>query len=155
MVANINRISLEQNSQITMILLKYINDNVELPCEVKLEALDGTAEAMMFQQLAGALKTKEDLIGGYNATFPFALYYRTKTNDTYSRANATSILNNIGRIFEQKTKAKELMVLGENREALSLEMTSLPSMIAKGADGSETYQALYAFDYKQNRVLFE
>lgn len=139
--------------QIVQKLLDFVNSVPNLPCVVALEYLEETPPAMMLQQLSGTKKIKEDLIGGYTAQFPFALYVKTFGTSESDKVDATGTLLNIGDYFDEQTLQGSFLELGENRQALKIELKSFPSMVEKSEDNIEIYQAVFMLEYKQRRVI--
>ncbi len=145
-------VSLTENEQVITVLLDYLNTLPDLPAEIRLEELGGPP-AVMLQQLSGAAKIRQNIVGGYAAQFPFALYARVQGDDTASRISATGLLNNIGRELERRSLAGELPKLAAGREVTKIELQSFPSMISANEDGSEDYQAVYMLEYTQKPIV--
>lgn len=145
-------VSLTENEQVVTVLLDYLNTLPGLPAPIRLEELED-APAVMLQQLAGATKVRQNIVGGYTAQFPFALYVRVQGVDTASRIAATGVLNNIGRELERRSLAGELPPLAAGREVTKIELQSFPSMISANEDGSEDYQAVYMLEYTQKPIV--
>lgn len=148
-------VTLREQEQVIAKLLKYIQQIPNIPCSVGLERFDGRADSIMLQQLAGTVKVSEDMIGGYAAQFPFAVYYRVQADDTLARLKATSTLMNIGRYFDAQSAAGTLPTLATGQTATAIEMRAFPNMATKGNDGTETYQAIFAMEYEQERIIEE
>lgn len=144
--------TLTENEQIITVLLDYLNTLPGLPAKIRLEEL-GEAPAVMLQQLAGATKIRQNIIGGYTAQFPFALYVRVQGADTSTRIAATGALNNIGRELERRSLAGDLPPLAAGREVTRIELQSFPSMISANEDGSEDYQAVYMLEFTQKPIV--
>lgn len=139
-----------ENKQIIEILLPFLNG---LPCvkqKINLEVLDKKSPSMCVQQIRGGSKYNFNVVGGYTADFPFALFYKAKANDTDSRLKATAILNDIGLIFENITNDKQpFPALGLDKSCIKLEMTSSPANAGREDNGDEIYSAIYVLTYKQ------
>jgi len=135
--------------QVVSALKDYINDMEGLPCAVELEML-GEPPSMMLQQLSGAARYWEDIIGNYEARFPFAVYIRIFGTTETDRIDAVTILNDLGTTFDEATQSGTLPDLGDGKTITSITMTNFPSLIARAEDGTEDYQAIYRLEYKQN-----
>lgn len=146
-------VSLSENQQVVTLLLEYLNGLPSLPAPILLEQFSDEFPALMLQQLSGTVKIKQDILGGYTAQFPFAIYARVVGNDTASRILATGTLNNIGRELEQCTLSSALPVLGADREATRIELRSFPNIISANEDGTEDYQAVFMLEYTQKAIL--
>nr|DAR05082.1 MAG TPA: Minor capsid protein from bacteriophage [Caudoviricetes sp.] len=119
-----------------------------MPCKARLEELLAPP-SLMLQQLAGTVKSEEDILGGYTAQFPFAIYYKVQAEDTNERIHATGTLNEIGRFFDAQTLQSHFPDLGENRVVSRISIESFPNLIERNENGEETYQAIYQMEYIQ------
>lgn len=143
-----SEISVTESQQVITALLDYINDIPGLPCTAGLEELLGPP-SLMVQQLAGTVKSEEDILGGYTARFPFAIYFKVQAEDTSGRITATGTLNEIGRFFDSQTLQARFPDLGENRVVSKISIESFPSLLERNENGEETYQAIYQMEYTQ------
>ena len=133
------------------IVRKYLNEfSPALPATVVLEKLEKEKFGIMLQQLSGVRKVREYINGSFIAEFPFALYVQTPGNDTSSRIDAVKVLNDVGVVMDNDTLARSLPDLNIKQMALSLEMSSHPTLIDREDSGLETYQAIYQLTYKQS-----
>ena len=143
-----SEISVTESQQVISTLLDYINAIPGLPCKARLEELL-SPPSLMLQQLAGTVKSEEDILGGYTAQFPFAIYYKVQAEDTNERLHATGTLNEIGRFFDAQTLQSHFPDLGENRVVSRISIESFPNLIERNENGEETYQAIYQMEYIQ------
>ena len=142
---------MNQDNQISRVMLKYLNSWSDKPCEIRLETMDKAPIlfSMAMQQLSGTVITKKYVDGSFFGAWPFAVYVRFGGVDTGKRLNADAILHALG---EWLCNAAELPDLGDKRTAISFEMTSLPAIAAQYDDGGVDYQAVFRLNYRQRSV---
>lgn len=122
--------------------------------EIYFEDLGRDAPSMMFQQLSAAEKKREYVNGSYVGALSFAVYIRIDANDTASRIDAVSTLQQLADWLQEKDENGEaihLPVLDASKKAIKFEMSSTPSIAARYDDGNEDYQAVFSFEYKALR----
>ena len=72
-----NSVTPQENTQVIESLYKYLQSlNIGVP--ISIEYLTGKTPAMAVKQVSTAYKTKVNIIGGYDAELPFAIYHRAK-----------------------------------------------------------------------------
>ncbi|MPN63862.1 hypothetical protein SDC9_211629 [bioreactor metagenome] len=127
----------------------YLNSWDKKPVIIRLEAFDKNPTSMMMQQLSGAFKKRSYINGSYIGSWPFAVYIRISGKDTANRLDATGTLNGLHEWLTttENNVFTNLPYLGDDKKALKIEMTSLPSIAARYDDGSEDYQAIYELEY--------
>jgi hypothetical protein len=140
---------LEESEQIISVLETLINTIPDLPAQIAVEVLGDTPPSMALRQLEGAVKSKQNIDGGFTASFPFAIDFRVATTGGHSAIEATSTLNNIGLFFEDCTQSHDLPVLENGRELTKITISSFPNLVEKLGNGDEVYQAVYMAEYKQ------
>jgi hypothetical protein len=111
-------------------LTKAVNDTSALPVTVKFEFLEADAPAASLQQLPGERWASRYLDGSGVREIPFAVWYRTKSNDTSGRADAAVALQDIADSLES---ASPISGLGR------IEGLDTPSMQERTDDGIETW----------------
>jgi len=70
--------------------------------------------------------------------------------DTASRIDALAVLNDLGEWLSKKDEDGQyvnLPDLGQGRRAMSITLSSAPSIAAKHETGEEEYQALFVLEY--------
>ena len=130
-------------------MLEHLNSWEGKPVDIKFEGFTKTPPSMMMQQLTGAIKKRAYINGSYLGSWPFAIYIRVDGSDTAGKLDASEALNNIA----EWLSLTPLPTLGDNRTALKIEMTGLPSIAARYEDGCEDYQAIFELEYKQGGYL--
>lgn len=143
-----DNIGLSESKQLIEYLYKYLEElKLELP--IYLEYLPGAIKALAMKQIPGSCKTRSNVIGGYEAELPFAIYSDAKIKDTRSIFDITKPLNDLGEIFKEETKNNfPTLKIGEYIP-LKIEMVSTPSDASGKEDGSATFMALYKLTYKK------
>lgn len=129
----------------------HLNAWPEKPVSIAVEDTGTTLPAMMVQQLAAAEKKKSYINGSYIGVVNFAVYVAIDAEDTASRFDALAVLSDLGAwLCEQDESGRytHLPNLGDDRAAISITMTSTPSIAARLDDGVEEYQALFALEFK-------
>ena len=69
-----NNVTSQENSQVIESMYKYLQElNIGVP--ISIEYLADKTPAMAVKQVSTAYKTKTNIIGGYEAELPFAIYH--------------------------------------------------------------------------------
>ena len=136
------------DTDIARAMWRHLNTWPDKPCTIGLDILERTAVSMKLQPLSGTVVTRKYITGSFIGNWPFAVYARIQQPSTANRANAMKYLDDLGIWLESQTAPS----IGLNREALKIELSSLPSVAAINEDGSEDYQAVYAMEYKQTKT---
>ena len=98
-----NSVTPQENTQVIESLYKYLQSlNIGVP--ISIEYLTGKTPAMAVKQVSTAYKTKVNIIGGYDAELPFAIYHRAKVSDPNSILAITKPLNIMADIFDMETE---------------------------------------------------
>lgn len=136
------------------LILRVIRDHIntwdELPMDLKLEDVGKSIPSMMIQQLASIAKKRKYVNGTYVGVFNFAVYVAIDGEDTASRIDALAVLNDLGEWLsarDEKGHYLNLPDLGECRRAISVTVSSSPSIASRQDNGVEEYQALFALEY--------
>lgn len=132
-------------------ILNHINLWPDKPCRINLETLEKAPAkfSMSMQQLAGTVVVRQYIDGSFIGAWPFAIYIRFSGPDTGKRLNAVGLLNSFK---DWLCDESGLPKIGDNRTAISFEMTSLPSIAGQYEDGSVDYQAVFRLNYRQRSV---
>ena len=138
------------NILIPKVMRDRINTWENLPVSIKLEDTGKTVPSMMIQQLAATTKKRKYVNGTYVGLFNFAVYIVIDGEDTASRIDALAVLNDLGEWLSKKDEDGQyvnLPDLGQGRRAMSITLSSAPSIAAKHETGEEEYQALFVLEY--------
>lgn len=138
------------NILIPKVMRDHINTWENLPVSIKLEDTGKTVPSMMIQQLAATTKKRKYVNGTYVGVFNFAVYIVIDGEDTASRIDALAVLNDLGEWLSKKDEDGQyvnLPDLGQGRRAMSIALSSAPSIAAKHETGEEEYQALFVLEY--------
>lgn len=143
---NINPID---NKQIVECLYTYIN-SLDIGIEWSLEFLKERSPSICIKQIGSAVKTKENIIGGYNAELPFAVYVKNKVDDTRNTLDITNPLNKLALIFEEETSNHcKNFSLPEMFICDSIEMTETPEDVSGKNNNEAIFMALYKLNFRK------
>ncbi len=134
--------------KISRYMAAWVNSWPDSPVDViNYEFLDvgaGEEIGMALSTIQGTYITKRDILGGYQAEYPFKLIYRIKPgNSNDQRISADELLNAFGDWARTETPN-----LGDGAEAIKVEPTSQSSKFAAYNDGYEDYQILMKLEYE-------
>lgn len=138
------------NILIPRVMRDHINTWENLPVSIKLEDTDKSVPSMMIQQLASTAKKRKYVDGSYVGLFNFAVYIAIDGEDTASRIDALAVLSDLGEWLSEKDEDGQfahLPELGPGRRAMSITISSTPSIAARHETGVEEYQALFVLEY--------
>lgn len=139
----------EEVSRISRSMLVWANTFPEKPCMIQYEFLDisGSVETgMALCTIQGTYITRRDILGGYQAEYPFQLIYRIRPGGSNDRRlQADELLNRFGD-WARTQKPN----LGENITAQRVEPTTRSSKFAAYEDGYEDYQIRMKLTYEVN-----
>lgn len=135
----------EEEQEVGRALLLWLNTYPDLPvARINFEFLAEDTPGIMLSTIQAAVKTRQYIMGGYEAQYQFKLVYRTQPNDNDSRLAADEVLNSIGVWAEtEETKPN----LG-NAIVRSIKRTSSASLYAAYDDGSRDHQILMNLTYE-------
>lgn len=140
-----------ENIIIAKEMLDFVNAWDKKPMKIELEELNKRTSSMMIQPLAGIKKVKTYINGSYLGMWSFAVYYRISKSDTNGKITARKALEDIDIWFNQKDEngtLKNLPKMGNGNTAISIDMTSTPSIAEAYDDGTADYQAVFSLNYK-------
>ena len=141
-------VSQRDNAQVIESLFNYLK-TLNIGVEICIEYLSDKVPCMAVKQVSTAYKTRTNIIGGYDAELPFAIYYRAKVIDTRSCFNITRPLNILADIFELETYNgfPNLQLQGYTPKVL--EMVSTPADDSGKEDNTAVFMAMYKLTYKK------
>ncbi len=138
----------QENAQVIESLFKYLQ-SLNIGVEICIEYLSDKTPCMAVKQVSTAYKTKTNIIGGYDAELPFAIYYRAKAVDTRSLLNITRPLNILADIFELETYNGFPNLHLQGYIPKRLEMVSTPADDSGKENNTATFMAMYKLTYKK------
>lgn len=140
-----------ENILISRVVRNHLNSWPKKPVEIKAEVAGPEVPAMMVQQLSSVEIKKRYINGSFVGEYAFGVYIAIEAEDTESRYDALSVLNDLGLWLSEKDetgKYKNLPNLGDDRKAVQITVSSTPSIATRLENGVEEYQALFALEYK-------
>ena len=146
---NINPI---ENKQIIECLYTYIY-SIDVGIEWRLEFLKEKAPSICIKQIGSAVKTRENIIGGYNAELPFAVYVKNKVDDTRNTLDITDPLNKLASTFEKETlNGCPNIPLPERFICEGIEMTETPEDVSGKQNNEAIFMALYKLNFRKKSI---
>lgn len=145
---NKNNVSQQDNAQVIESLFKYLQAlNIGVPMNI--EYLNDKTPCMAVKQVSTAYKTRSNILGGYEAELPFAIYHRAKVNDTNSILGITKPLNIMAEIFDMETGNGFPNLSLNGYTPIKLEMISTPADDTGKENNTATFMAIYKLTYKK------
>lgn len=143
-----NNVTSQENSQVIESMYKYLQElNIGVP--ISIEYLADKTPAMAVKQVSTAYKTKMNIIGGYEAELPFAIYHRAKVNDLNSILAITKPLNIMADIFDMETENHFPNLTLPGYVPVKIEMVSTPADDTGKQNNIATFMAMYKLTYKK------
>lgn len=143
-----NNVASSENMQVIESLYKYLQSlNIGLP--ITIEYLSEKTPAMAVKQVSTAYKTRSNILGGYEAELPFAIYHRARVNDTNSVLAITKPLNIMSDIFDMETENGFPNLRLNGYVPVRIEMTSTPADDTGKDNNTATFMAIYKLVYKK------
>lgn len=138
----------QENTQVIEDLYNYLKA-IKIGIDINIEYLEGKTPLMSVKQISSAYKIKENIIGGYEAELPFAIYHRAKVVDTNSVFKITKPLNILADIFELETENGFPNLKLNGYTPVRLEMVSTPADDTGKENNIATFMAMYKLTYKK------
>ena len=143
-----NNVTSQENSQVIESMYEYLQElNIGVP--ISIEYLADKTPAMAVKQVYTAYKTKTNIIGGYEAELPFAIYHRAKVNDLNSILAITKPLNIMADIFDMETENHFPNLTLPGYVPVKIEMVSTPADDTGKQNNIATFMAMYKLTYKK------
>lgn len=128
-------------------LLVWLNSWQEKPVsQIDYEYLVDDAEGMALSTIQGAYKSRQYILGGYEAQYQFKIIYRIQANSTGQRLSADETLNRLA----DWIMSEEMPSLGDGISKVRFETNARSSLFARYEDGSEDHQILMTLIYEVN-----
>jgi hypothetical protein len=140
-------VSGEEADQVSRSLLRWLNEYPDKPVSrIGFEYLDADELSMTLSTIQSAYKTKQYILGGYEAQYQFKLVYRVQPGrSTDERLAADEALNALA---DWATNRKDMPDIGTKRKVLKIISDSRSSLFARYDDGSEDHQILMKLTYE-------
>lgn len=141
-----NSVTPQENTQVIESLYMYLQAlNIGVP--ISIEYLTDKTPSMAVKQVSTAYKTKMNIIGGYDAELPFAIYHRAKVNDPNSILAITKPLNIMAEIFDMETENHFPNLSLPGYVPVKIEMVSTPADDTGKENNTATFMAMYKLTY--------
>lgn len=137
-----------ENQQVVESLWKYIS-NIDVGIKWENEYLKEQSPSICVKQITTATKESQNIIGGYTASLPFAVYVRNKVSDTRGTLDITKPLNDLAMIFDEETKQGCPNIKLDNLFPLKIEMVSTPNDESGKENNEAIFMAMYKLTYKK------
>lgn len=143
-----NNVSSQEHTQVIESLYKYLQ-TLNIGVSISVEYLVDKTPAMAVKQVSTAYKTRTNILGGYDAELPFAIYHRAKVIDPNSILAITKPLNIMADIFEMETDNQFPNLRLSGYTPIRLEMVSTPEDDTGKENNVATFMAMYKLTYKK------
>lgn len=138
-------VSAEEEQEIGRALLIWLNKYPEKPVQrINFEFLAEDSPGMMLSTVQAAYKTRQYILGGYEAQYQFKVVYRTQPDDNDSRLAGDEALNALG-VWAENNKGS--LSLG-SAIVRSVRRSSNASLYGVYEDGSRDHQILMTLTYE-------
>lgn len=138
-------VSAEEEEAVGRALLSWLNEYPDKPVNrINFEFLATDTPGIMVSTIQAAFKTRQYIVGGYEAQYQFKLVYRTFPNDNDSRLAADETLNKMGAWAERNVASLDI----SPATVQSFARTSNASLVAVYEDGSRDHQILMTLTYE-------
>ena len=137
-------VSAEEEKEVGRALLVWLNTCPLKPERINFEFLPKDAPGLMLSTIQAAFKTRQYVLGGYEAQYQFKIVYRAQPDDNDSRLAADEVLNAIGEWAERSETKPDLGSSLVRR----IERTSNASLLEVYEDGSRDHQILMTLTYE-------
>lgn len=143
-----NIVNQKDNTQVIEDLYKYLQ-GIKIGIDISIEYLSDKTPSMSAKQISTAYKTRSNILGGYEAELPFAIYHRAKVVDVNSTLSITKPLNILASIFEMETENNFPNLILSGYIPIKLEMVSTPADDTGKENNIATFMAMYKLTYKK------
>ena len=139
---------------IANVMRQHLNTWPSRPVDFRLEDFGKKTPSLMIQQLAASEKERQYIDGSYIGVWNFAICLRIDAEDTRSRLDAVSCLQELGEWLTAIDSSGDFVNFPEidvTRSVTSIEVNTTPSIMARYEDGTEDYQSIFTMKYKARR----
>lgn len=142
-------VSLQESTEIFDKVYQFIK-TINSCEDCLLEYLEEKAPSLCMKRVGTAYKTKQNIIGGYNAELPFIMYRKVSVKDTQSILEATRPLDVLATAFEEESsKGFPNLKLPEGCIPFGLEMVETPEDASGKENNEAIFMAIYKLHYKK------
>ena len=134
----------EEEQEISRPLLNWLNSSPYKPIRGNFEFLPDDGIGLSISTIQAPIKTRWDILGGYEAQYQFALIYRSQPGDNDTRLEAVEMLNELGAWAERNAGS----LLLDRARVKTLRRTSNAALLAVYEDGSRDHQILMNLTYE-------
>lgn len=148
---NKNTVSFSETTAVLEALFKYIR-TIKPKCS--LEYLSEKSPSLCLKRIGTAFKTKQNIIGGYDAELPFVIYHKANINDTRSIIDITLPFDELSYSFEDEQRNKfPNLDLPEGCAPVSLEMIETPEDASGKEDNVAVFMAMFKLTYRRKSKI--
>ena len=127
-------------------LLAWLNQYEGLPVRrIEYEFLAADRDGMALSTIQGAYKSRQYILGGYEAQYQFRVIYRAAPGNNNARLAVDEALNGLAIWAEGR---QDLPDLGDGRTARRIQCISLASVLAVYDDGTADSQVQMSMTYE-------
>lgn len=138
-------VTADEERDIARSLLLWLNTVPDKPVsKIEFEFLPKDRPGMSLTAIQAAYKTREYILGGYEAQYQFGILYRVQSDDDDSRLSADEELNRIAGWMERNQRGLAL----DGAVLRSIVRNSTAATIAVYEDGSRDHQILMTLTYE-------
>lgn len=146
-----NPVSLKETTAVLEALFKYIRT---IKPECNLEYLDEKSPSMCLKRIGTAFKTKQNIIGGYDAELPFVIYHKAFIEDTKSIIDITLPFDELYTSFDdEKANSFPNLQLPEGCNPVSLEMIETPEDASGKENNEAVFMAIFKLTYRRKSKI--
>lgn len=146
-----NTVSFKETTEVLEALFKYIR-NIRPDCN--LEYLTEKSPSLCLKRIGTAFKTKQNIIGGYDAELPFIIYHKANINDTRSIIDITIPFDELAYSFEEeKFNNFPNLNLPDGCIPVSLEMVETPEDASGKENNEAVFMAMFKFTYRRKSKI--
>lgn len=139
-------VAAEETDRISRYLLAWLRTWPDNPLPtVQYEYLPADGEGMALSTIQGAYKTREYILGGYEAEYQFKIIYRVQPTGDTGRLSADELLNAFA-IWA--TNNYQQLSIGEGKTVKQIVNTARSSLFARYENGDEDHQTLLTLTYE-------
>lgn len=151
MSENKNTVSFKETTEVLEALFKYIR---LIKPECNLEYLAEKSPSLCLKRIGTAFKTKQNIIGGYDAELPFIIYHKANINDTRSVIDITIPFDELAYSFEDEQNSNfPNLVLPKGCIPVSLEMIETPEDASGKENNEAVFMAMFKLTYRRKSKI--
>lgn len=142
---NLVRVSAAEEDDVARSLLLWLNTWDGKPVDaVEYEYLDADKPCMALSLIQGAYKTRQYILGGYEAQLQFKLIYRAQPIDSAARLDMDKLLN----AFADWATSAGTLQLGDRKRVARITSNTRAALFARYENSDEDHQTLLTLTYE-------